>query len=300
MTAPVPSPLLNFQLTLRAPEGVSPTALLASYDSYVNGDPPPVAELHRAVQICELDGWRLTADITVPFGEPPFPVLVYLHGGGWAMGSPWTHRRLTADLTTLGMLVVSLDYRRAPKYRFPAAVEDATLGVAWTSEHARSYGGDPSRLLVGGDSAGANLAAGLLASGAGTDVAGALLFYGIYDYHRALPVITPLLGGPRSDSQLYLRPEDFEAARDDPRLSPENHAAALPPTLVIVGGRDPLLEESTALAVQLNAAKVPHELVIIDDAPHGFLQLPTHPAHAVGLGSIEGFLARQGFAASKS
>lgn len=294
----VPVPLLEFQLTLRAPAGVSPAALLASYDGYVNAGGPPVAAVHHAVPMREVAGWRLGADITVPLGEPPFPVLVYLHGGGWVMGAPHTHRRLATELAALGLLVVSVDYRRAPKHRFPAAVQDAEYAVGWAAEHAVEYGGDPSRILVGGDSAGANLAACVLAgTSAGPAVIGALLLYGVYDYHRALPVLAPLLAGREAHTELYLRAEDFEAARGDPRLSPEGHGAGMPPTLVAVGALDPLRAESTAFAAHLAEVGVTHELVVLDGAPHAFLQLPTHPAHADGLAAIDAFLGRHGVTA---
>lgn len=296
VTTAVPAPLLEFQLTLRAPDGISPAALLGSYDGYVNAAGPPVAAVHHAVPMREVAGWRLGADITVPLGDPPFPVLVYLHGGGWIMGAPHTHRRLATELAALGLLVVSVDYRRAPKHRFPAAVEDAEFAVGWAAGHAVEYGGDPSRVLVGGDSAGANLAACVLTgTTAGRAVAAALLLYGIYDYHRALPVLAPLLAGHEAHTQLYLPAEDFEAVRGDPRLSPEGHGAGMPPTLVAVGGRDPLLDESLAFAAHLAGTGVTHELVVLDDAPHAFLQLPTHPAHDDGLTAIEGFLGRHGF-----
>ena len=96
--ATVPGPLLEFQLTLRAPDGISPAALLGSYDDYVNADGPPVAAVHHGVPMREVAGWRLGADITVPLGEPPFPVLVYLHGGGWVMGDRNTHDHLIREL----------------------------------------------------------------------------------------------------------------------------------------------------------------------------------------------------------
>ena len=295
-TTPVPGPLLEFQLTLRAPDGISPAALLGSYDDYVNAGGPPVAAVHHAVPMREVAGWRLGADITVPLGEPPFPVLIYLHGGGWVMGAPHTHRRLATELAALGLLVVSVDYRRAPKHRFPAAVQDAEYAVGWAAGHAAEYGGDPSRMIVGGDSAGANLSACVLTgTDAGRSVAGALLLYGIYDYHRALPVLAPLLAGQEAHTQLYLPAEDFEAVRGDPRLSPEGHGGGMPPTLVAVGGRDPLRDESTAFAAHLAEAGVTHELVVLDDAPHAFLQLPTHPAHDEGLAAIAEFLRRHGF-----
>lgn len=294
--ATVPGPLLEFQLTLRAPDGISPAALLGSYDDYVNADGPPVAAVHHGVPMREVAGWRLGADITVPLGEPPFPVLVYLHGGGWVMGAPHTHRRLATELAALGLLVVSVDYRRAPKHRFPAAVGDAEFAVGWAAGHAAEFGGDPARILVGGDSAGANLAACVLTgTAAGRSVSGALLLYGVYDYHRALPVLAPLLAGHEAHTQLYLPPGDFEAVRGDPRLSPEGHGAGMPPTLVAVGGRDPLCAESTAFAAHLAEVGVPHELVVLDGAPHAFLQLPTHPAHDEGLAAIGRFLDRHGF-----
>jgi acetyl esterase len=132
------------------------------------------------------------------------------------MGAPATHRRLAAELAALSLLVVSVDYRRAPKHRFPAAIEDAAVAVAWAVEHAADYGGDPDRLVLGGDSAGANLTAGALAAGLAEPVRTALLLYGIYDFHRALGTLAPLLGGVDAHQQPYPPPEGFDALRDDP------------------------------------------------------------------------------------
>lgn len=286
----VPADLLEFQRTFRAPPGGSAVELLVAHDGYMNGDPPPVAATHRNVALREVAGWRVGADISVPLGEPPFPTLVYLHGGGWVMGAPWTHRRLSAELAARGLLVISVDYRRAPKHRFPAAVEDSAHAVEWAVEHAHEYGGDPDRLILGGDSAGGNLTAGVLAAGLSDRVRAALLLYGIYDFHRAISSLGPLLGGVAPDSQPYLPVAEFEQLRGDPRLSPEQHCAGLPPSLVLVGDGDPLLVESTALAARLTETGVDHELLVIEDAPHGFLQLPTHPAHDLGLATIERFL----------
>ncbi|MHA6796279.1 alpha/beta hydrolase [Pseudonocardia bannensis] len=292
----VPAALLEFQTTMRLPAGGSPVELLKSFDDYSNSDPPPVAAVHRGVPLRADDGWRLGVDVTVPLGDGPFPALVYLHGGGWVMGSPWTHRRLAAELAARGLLVVSVDYRRAPKYRFPGAVGDAAFALDWARSGVAEFGGDPGRLLVGGDSAGANLAAALLAAGVpgAGHVRAALLFYGVYDYHRALPTLSGLLGGDDAASQLYLQPADFDALRGDPRLSPEGHVAGFPPTWLTVGERDPLRPESEALAARLAAASVEHELHVAPGAPHGYLQLPTHPAHDAGLSEMAAFLRRTG------
>ncbi|MFA3878020.1 alpha/beta hydrolase [Streptomyces sp. MMCC 100] len=287
----VPAELLAFNRTLRLTGPGSVLELLGSFDAYTNQDGPAVAGIAHGVPVREIGGWRVTADVYRPLGEPPFPTLLYLHGGAWVLGAPATHRRLAADLCALGLLTFVVDYRRAPKHRFPAAVDDTLHALDWAARSAEEYGGDPSRLLIGGDSAGANLAAAALAAGPATAVRAALLCYGIYDVHRALPTLTDLVGGPDPDTQLYLRPDDARQLRDDPRLHPERHCAGFPPTLVLAGDEDPLLPESTSLAGRLDDAAVPHRLAVVAGAPHGFLQLPTHPGHAQGLRAIAKFVA---------
>jgi acetyl esterase len=138
----------------------------------------PVAEARRlmeAMGALQGDGEpvRQTAERTIPGpgGDLPIrvywpdaggtrPLLVYLHGGGWVLGSPATHDGICRSLTNAtGCVVVSADYRLAPEHPFPAAAEDAYATLRWAAEHAASLGGDPSRLAVAGDSAGGNLAA---------------------------------------------------------------------------------------------------------------------------------------------
>jgi acetyl esterase len=290
----IPPELLEFQLTLRPPGGGAALELLRAFEDFMNADPPEIVDLHVGVPIREVDGWRVTADVSVPFGEPPFPTIVYFHGGAWTMGAPRTHRRLAAELASLGLLVVNVDYRRAPKHRFPAAVEDCVDATLWARDVCTRFGGDASRILVGGDSAGANLAAAVIASRAAAGVEAALLLYGIYDFYRALPALAPLIGGADASSQLYVPAADFEAARSDPRLCPERAAVAFPPTFIAVGDCDPLVEESLALARALERASVPYRLHVASGAPHGFLQNPVLPAYAPGFAAIREFLIERG------
>lgn len=287
-----PADLLAFQSTFVAPAGTSPRDLLVAADPYVNQPRDDPFDVTPGVLVREVAGWRVTADVHRPRGEPPFPTLLLLHGGGWVLGAPSSHRRLAQDLAALGLLTVVLDYRRAPKHRFPAAVEDTVHAVGWVRENAAELGGDPTRIVLGGDSAGANLAAAALASGQAGPVAAALLCYGIYDVHRALPTLAGLIGGPEPETQPYLTAEDHRTLLDDPRLHPERFCAGFPPTLVLVGGRDPLLSESRALSDRLAGAGVPHESVTIPCAPHGFLQMPTEQACAAGLAAVSAFLQR--------
>ena len=98
--------------------------------------------------------------IYVPFGKGPFPVLLYFHGGGWVIGDIESSDGLCRILTNAaGCIVVSVDYRLAPEHPFPAAADDAYQATLWVATNASSFGGDPSRIAVCGDSAGGNLAA---------------------------------------------------------------------------------------------------------------------------------------------
>ena len=103
-------------------------------------------------------GKSMRLDVLHPGGPGPHPVLIYLHGGAFAVGSKRTHRALAAAYAAQGYLVFNVDYRLAPQYPFPAAIEDACAAWLWVAEHAVDHGGDRHRMALAGESAGANLA----------------------------------------------------------------------------------------------------------------------------------------------
>lgn len=206
------------------------------------------------------------------------------------MGSPQTHRRLTRDLTAAGLLTVSLDYRRAPRYRFPDAVEDAIAALCWMSEQIAGYGGDPNAIAIGGDSAGANIAAGALTVAERPTVGAALLLYGVFNYHATIEALARP-GRPVAQQQLYLTPSDYERLRDDPRLSPVLDTKHFPPTYLTAGGDDPTVAETIAMAVALREAGVKCESVVVEGLPHGFLQLPHLPGHAERITAAASFVS---------
>src|SRR5215469_6238790 len=130
----------------------------AAWSESQNHDFPKIDSYQIGIAV--RDGLR--CDVAVPSSRGPFPVMVYVHGGGWVMGSASTHRKLVMQLSQLGYLVFNLDYRLAPEHPYPAALEDCVFATRWAYENAPRWNGDPNRMVVAGDSAGANLSAATL------------------------------------------------------------------------------------------------------------------------------------------
>jgi acetyl esterase len=280
-----------------APEPHSIADLRATFEMsipFINANPPPVAHVEAGIVVA--DGVR--ADVIIPPGPPPFPALVYLHGGGWSIGSPATHHKLTRELCERsGALVVSVDYRLSPEHPFPTPLEDCVTAARWARANVARYGGDAERIAIGGDSAGANLSAAVINQLRG-EIAfrGALLIYGAFDlvasrrdYDRWAPVEDPVLPKRSMDLMIaaYL---SGGVSRNDPRVSPL-HADLrhFPPAHLVCGTWDPLLGESLAFERALAAVGRRATLERYDEMPHAFLQLPaTESEHA--LASASAFL----------
>ena len=199
------------------------------------------------------------------------PLLVYYHGGGHVFGSPETHHNATRNLCAGGQcVVVSVDYRKAPEHKFPAAVEDAFGVVKWCADNAAELNIDASRIAVAGDSAGGNLAivAALMARDAGgPGICFQLLVYPLADYRCDSDSYRRYASGYGilEDKTMfwfkdhYLRSDaDAKDWRASPLLAP--NLGGLPETLVITAECDVLHDEGEALVAALSAAgtKVTH------------------------------------------
>jgi acetyl esterase len=217
----------------------------------------------------------------VPEGPAPKPGLVYFHGGGWARGNLDTHDTLCRALANGGgCVVVSVDYRMAPEHTFPAAIDDAVAATRWVAEHAEQIGIDPTRLAVGGDSAGGNLAAAValvLRDEGGPALVHQLLIYPVTDRNFDTRSYLDNADGynltreaMRCYWRMYLR-DDSDA--DDQRASPlrARDFANLPAAFVITAEYDPLRDEGRAYAERLREGG---SLVVHRDYPgmiHGFV-----------------------------
>ncbi|MBR0402123.1 MAG: alpha/beta hydrolase [Lachnospiraceae bacterium] len=227
---------------------------------------------------------RLYVPEAVTEAAGPLPVLLYFHGGGFIMGCVADHDPLCGKLAdACQMLVISVDYRLAPEFPFPACLEDAVCAATWAQEHVRDYGGDPAKLTAGGDSAGANISAALALlgrDGKAPKLSGLLLFYGTFgciapedsasgqrygqgDY--MLP-----LGTIRAMDGLYV-PEGTDP--DDDRLRPgrAKDLRGLPPAISVTAEMDPLRDDGEEFARRLAAAGSPVDCIRMDGMMHGFI-----------------------------
>ena len=218
--------------------------------------------------------------IYTPEGQAPFPVLVWYHGGGWVLGTLETTDHTCRELAnTASCVVVSVDYRLAPEHKFPASVDDSERAYQWVLTNAASFGGDPDRVAVGGDSAGGNLATVvcLRARERGHRLPiFQLLVYPVTDFDFERPSYQANGDGYFLTGQAmrwfweqYVR----EAAdMTHPHASPMRAAdlAGLPPALIITAEFDPLRDEGEAYAERLRQAGVPVTLSRYDGMIHGF------------------------------
>jgi acetyl esterase len=235
----------------------------------LNTDLPEIGAFEGSIPYRSVDGRDLTLDVMVPAGEGPFPVLVYLHGGAWVWGSPATHRKLTHRLAEQGFLTLSVDYRLAPEHPFPAGFNDCIHAIHFARHNAHRWAGDPERLVLAGDSAGANLAAAsaieLAHSASAPAVRGVGLLYGVYDF-----------SGLEADGITSELVDAYLSARDqiaDPRVSPVLKSASLPPAHIAVGSADPLIDDAEALSAALARAGRVHDFHVYADMPHAFAQM---------------------------
>jgi acetyl esterase len=222
--------------------------------------------------------------------EQPRGVMVHIHGGAWMAGSPEMMDPLHEIIVdTCNVAVASVEYRLAPEHPYPAGPDDCESAVSWVLEHALDELGS-DRLLIGGESAGAHLAAVTLLRmrdrrGA-TPFAGANLVFGAYDLSRTpsqrgvgVAPGTDILGDSGFPLDLYLPGMSGEQRRD-PDVSPlYADLTGMPPALFSVGGNDHLLDDTLFMAARWEAAGNRSELLVYPDTPHGCIALPSVAAH---------------------
>ncbi len=267
----------------------------------VTGPPRPMARVESVA--IPGPGGEMPARLYVALGapQPPQPLLVYYHGGGWVVGDLETHDGLCRFLAEhSGCRVLSVDYRLAPEHPFPAPVEDAVAAFAWAHANAAELGADPERIAVGGDSAGGNLSTALCLQQ--RDSGGPLPAMQMLLYP-----VTDVVGGQQSRDTFA---EGFLLTRDDMEWF-ENHyipdgidddeprasmmrapdVSGLPPAYVATAGFDPLRDEGEIYAARMREAGVQVVLQRHPGLIHGFANLtPICPSAHTAMLEVTGAL----------
>ena len=272
------------------PQAASLVALMQSRSTQGFAESDPIqARIARAAtdyvsnehvhEIRDIDAAGVPVRLYRPTAETNLGLLVYFHGGGWVLGSIKSHDATCRSIANQsGCAVLSVEYRLAPEDPFPAGLEDSLKATAWAAANAESLGIDATRLAVGGDSAGGNLAA-VVAQLQPVPIAYQVLIYPVTDCRMSSQSYIENAAGP------FLRAVDMDAfinlyldnktSTSDPRVSPicadPAVLASCPPAIVITAEHDPLRDEGEDYGRALLAAGVPTSVVRYFGMIHGFL-----------------------------
>lgn len=270
--------LVELYKSLGAPpiETQSPDAVRAQYLSGVLPSEEQVAEIRT------IDAGGVPARLYRPRTDVELGLFVYFHGGGWVIGDLETHDdACRAIANRSGHAVLSVDYRLAPEFPFPTPLNDCLAATRWAYDHASNLGCDPTRIAVGGDSAGGNLAA-VVAIETDVPLRCQVLVYPVTDATQRHHSHEENADGPlltKAGMSWFIHHYLADAVnRNDPRVSPlaasDAVLAKLPPTLVITAEFDPLRDEGEAFASRLSSLGVPTSSVRYAGQIHGFISMP--------------------------
>lgn len=236
---------------------------------------------HSADRWVAARGRRILCRVHRPRVDAPLPALVWFHGGGWVWSSIDTHDRLAREYAAAaGVAVVNVDYSLSPEAKFPTALEECAAVAVWVSAHGGEWGLDGTRLLLGGDSAGANLAlasALLLRDRGGPALRGILAVYPVCDSDLSRPSYREFAEGFTLSAEKMRFYWDAYVPHAADKLHPlaaplRARLAGLPPVLVQQAELDVLRAEGEALVAALREAGVAVEHEIFPGMIHGFMR----------------------------
>lgn len=267
---------------------LSVTSARALHDELLASDTSDRDSVDR-VRDLEIDGPNGPIPLRVyePDSAGPRPLFVYYHGGGWVFKTAGDHDQVCRAIANAGdCTVVSVAYRVAPEHPFPAPFEDCYRATEWAVSHSGILDADPGRLVVGGDSAGGNLAAAVslrARDAGGPDISHQVLIYPVLDHDFTTDSYEENAEGyllTRAGMEWFWN-HYLETPLDgrNPYASPlqARDLSGLPPATIIAAEFDPLRDEDAAYADRLSKAGVPVDHRVHDDMIHGFVPLLIEP-----------------------
>jgi acetyl esterase len=252
------------------------------------GDAVPMPDVDEAWFTVPAEVGEVRVSIITPRGaEAPLPVVLYMHGGGWVLGSASSHGRLAGELAVAGDAAVAfIDYALAPEARYPVQIEQCYAVARWVTAQGASHGLDPSRIAVAGDSAGGNMATVLCIM---AKQRGDVNFVQQSLYYPMTDALTDedsesyrlFKDGPYGTAETmewfwssYLPEQDLRVESTvSPLRATLDELKGLPPALVIVDENDVLRDQGEAYAAKLRDADVPTACVRFNGTMHDFMNL---------------------------
>lgn len=258
-------------------EELSPTEARALYSA---GQVPSTEVVH---EIRDVQAGSIPCRLYRPSAQTDPGLLVFFHGGGWVIGDLNSHDGVCRSLANKsGHAVLSVDYRLAPEHKFPAAFDDCATAVKWAFENAKTLGIDNSRMAVGGDSAGGNLAAAVALAEV-VPLKFQMLIYPAVDMRMESPSINENANGPILTKSVmawfvaHYMSSDADRAHisASPMLASDEQLKKMPPAIVITAQFDPLRDEGEAYGKRLVENGVSATITRYNGAFHGFFNMIT-------------------------
>ncbi|KAH6976574.1 Alpha/Beta hydrolase protein [Ilyonectria destructans] len=251
-------------------------------------DSTPVGFSIKEVKVTGYQGATNQVRIYTPDERPgALPVVIYVHGGGWVVGDLDSEDKVCQTICkSSGVVVVSVDYRKAPENPFPIPLEDVWEGVRWVFNHVDSLGGDKDKIIIGGFSAGGNISAVLAQRARDTkniSLRGQILRNPLVVHTSALPSDADFSSYTENANASVLPVaavtqclDFYGPSPEDIRISPllAKDLSGLPPTYVQIAGTDPLRDDGYIYAEKLQKAGVPVKVNVYPGLPHGFMNFP--------------------------
>jgi acetyl esterase/lipase len=296
----IPSTIHRFDAAMRGmsaepgtPRRAHPIVIRDLFRPIATGE----ARVTQRVPVMTIDGVPLSADVYQPVSDRALhPIVVQIYGGAWQRGSPDDDAVFARWLAASGYVVFAIDYRHAPRFHWPAQLDDVDSMLVWIAAHARDFGGDTARVVLLGRSAGAHLATMAAWRGAPIHVRAVVSFYGpadLIESYRRPPRPDPLnvraveralIGGPlESMEERYADASTVTFVRD----------RAVVPSLLIYGGRDNIVEAryGAKLVALLEGTGSKVAYLEIPWASHAFDAVRNGPSSQLALYYVERFLA---------
>lgn len=258
-------------------EELSPAEARALYSA---GQVPSTEVVH---EIRDVQAGSIPCRLYRPSAETDIGLLVFFHGGGWVIGDLDSHDGVCRSLANKsGHAVISVDYRLAPEHKFPAAFDDCVAAVKWAFDNANALGIDNSRMAVGGDSAGGNLAAAVALAEV-VPLKFQMLIYPAVDMRMESPSISENANAPILTKAVmswfvaHYMSSDADRAniKASPMLASDEQLKKMPPAFVITAQYDPLRDEGEAYGKRLVENGVSTTITRYNGAFHGFFNMIT-------------------------